>query len=1523
MFLSSQTPLPVSAAISSPGSLPANLAAEIIRDPSKIQIPFEYCTVKEMHSAKSGSTSGGKGQNSKLFILIEDAHANYSGQMSLAGILNHFMTHHGMSLVLSEGSSKDSTLDEVRKIADSKTWKIAAKRFLMDGVLKGEEYLNLTSDHPMKIRGIEYSDLYDKSLVAYSRIVKKREKILAYIHRIRKVLDRLKNKLYTKDVLVYEEAKKKSGAADGSAGVSLDLLLDLSDKAKIDYTRYPEIRELRSLKAREKLIDFKKANREQAALLESLRTKGFESEVKRSLESSKKTRSLQMAQRSILKELFVLAQKKGINTRGYPALLKYMDYLEAFSELRLNLLLSETETLEDETYKNLLPEKDPRKLRAIERFVDLLDKAYNLRLSSDDFQSLKLNEPDFKTESWEAYLNGKLLDFKYFEDLLPYEPLFERAWFHLKRFYSLVQERDLAFMENGDRIMAQTKQNAAFMIAGGYHTANLTRLMREKGVSYVVLTPVVTQETNHREYEKLLLMPLNLAQRNLVGSNPPPAQSEPDNNLNTHSTLRGAALGTLEGMTTFFQHYGGPAGVPIVDGARMLVILDSMVRQESGKNRMAQGARMTQFEPRSFSSHGYVATYYSDGNGLMIVKKIAGLEIVHGAATTEFDAFIDGLIKVVDPSDWALMIDWNHCEAFESWEDAHDYFLKKRWLNSGKRTNFYCVLRDNELTRRADQLNQRVVTSLNQGFLPEMIENRDAPVPFVSVFGLAAGVPPRVYGMPTRIDSSQEVKWFKPWTDTASGTAMSTWLFSRSIGVKDTVTDDELLRRTRHVVLMVKLGTDTPTVALNEMDLIIAPNKLRGVLDQVLTSSMKPEIILSDTAQSAGPLDIRVLWNQYDAWISDFARKRGATTLSVYAVRVYSKEETYSVDTKNRFSFIEIPDGARLGQSSADEDIQAHEPGALGNNLATLAEAKPSYWLGGPDSALVILLKPKAECAIQAGESVTDKLTRFAAEQGLQETDIVLTCSYDVRDKFLSIRLVAAPLSELLKENERPLVRYTTDFDESLREGHQRPCFFEQSIHFDLHNPIPEVTFDSFYVDPVYRRGAAISMMLETQRQIIANHFNQCNVKTKTANVYVLRKLATLYNGDLDFSTDGRGSNGANQLLFPLERLELFDANEVQQIRAQAEAAHQSITRAIVYSALQGKWRDFGSGSTLGAVLKHLTRVAKTRSWHFVEQELLATEGFWCVGHLMHPQAHDTPRNQTGARFAQVLGLTGQAGLFVESATGFTVDLQRYLVPVNHPFARFGSWAFGDWRDWRETCAPTSFLSVDVFKPQRSDALPSLEAVQSAYRGIAGNLDGRSASASPVTYELAVEAPKGMGARLSQWAKALNRQGDHVTVRVSVFDNGSTPEFLAKGPNVRRLAIFTGASGKNIPRTIIDGLAGRSGYLAYTVADTTDPEMLHKAFYTMAAFGLVLESASDAASAPATMRDFHMSLTDLFQGFVDDSLLSKMHTLPGNAQEAHRAVRTISISHPFKLKALVAAILEAGARLSKTTQVSA
>ena len=131
--------------------------SEIVQNPSKLAVPFEYSSLKEVHP----------GTNGKLIVHIQDPHANYSGQMAIAKTLDRLMTSTGQCLILAEGAAQDATLTEAKAGIGKQDWQIAARRFLQDGVIVGAEYLNLTSDHSIKIMGVEEKDLYLKALETY------------------------------------------------------------------------------------------------------------------------------------------------------------------------------------------------------------------------------------------------------------------------------------------------------------------------------------------------------------------------------------------------------------------------------------------------------------------------------------------------------------------------------------------------------------------------------------------------------------------------------------------------------------------------------------------------------------------------------------------------------------------------------------------------------------------------------------------------------------------------------------------------------------------------------------------------------------------------------------------------------------------------------------------------------------------------------------------------------------------------------------------------------------------------------------------------------------------------------------------------------------------------------------------------------------------------------------------------------------------------------------------------------------
>jgi len=368
---------------------------EIINNPSRLDIPTEFVTLKEFH----------RGTNGKLIIHIQDAHTNYSGQLNMAKALDRLMNQYDISLVLSEGSAKDSTLTELRKVLPLKQWKILAKKYLLQGIIQGEEYLNLTTEHPMKIMGIEYKDLYDKQVLSYAGLKDKRKEILKYLHQIKISIERVKNKLYPKELLNYEQTKNTSFHTKRSnLPYNFEALLNLAKQSNINLSNYPEVSKLQDIRDKEGSIQFSKAQEEEQALFDALNSKGEGELLNRFRQIQKNSHLSQLV---LISRLFDLAKRHSIPLDDYQELQRYKTYLKTFSSLKLETLLNDFDLLEKSLYSQFLITEDNQKLRAVGQYVHYLNKAYQIQMSSKEFATLKASHKDFVTISWQAFINQK------------------------------------------------------------------------------------------------------------------------------------------------------------------------------------------------------------------------------------------------------------------------------------------------------------------------------------------------------------------------------------------------------------------------------------------------------------------------------------------------------------------------------------------------------------------------------------------------------------------------------------------------------------------------------------------------------------------------------------------------------------------------------------------------------------------------------------------------------------------------------------------------------------------------------------------------------------------------------------------------------------------------------------------------------------------------------------------------------------------------------------------------------------
>ncbi len=94
---------------------------------------------------------------------------------------------------------------------------------------------------------------------------------------------------------------------------------------------------------------------------------------------------------------------------------------------------------------------------------------------------------------------------KYYERALFLNDDFDKVIQLSQKFYELTYSRDQAIYDNLIQVMNSKDQQTAALVVGGFHSDNLKNLFKSKGISFVSLSPQVTHETNHDQYEGLLL----------------------------------------------------------------------------------------------------------------------------------------------------------------------------------------------------------------------------------------------------------------------------------------------------------------------------------------------------------------------------------------------------------------------------------------------------------------------------------------------------------------------------------------------------------------------------------------------------------------------------------------------------------------------------------------------------------------------------------------------------------------------------------------------------------------------------------------------------------------------------------------------------------------------------------------------------------------------------------------------------------------------------------------------------------
>ena len=461
--------------------------------PSQIKISPEFGKIQESY----------QGKTKKLIIHIQDAHCHYEAQKKAARLLENLIEKYGLRLILVEGGSGDVSLSYLRNYGTQELREEVAEEYLKKGEIAGEEYLDIISDLPFSLYGIETDELYNVHLDTFWKVDSFKEKAIKSSSDLKALADNLKKYIYNKRLIALEGKKAEYEEEKVSIVDYYKYLETLAKKFSTDLTPFPNFKNFIKAASFEKNIKTEEISKDCKNLVTRLTEVLPEKKLKQLLAKSAKFKLEKIEGSDYYLFLKMLARGNHLNLKSYPQFYNYLIYLELSERIDGVKLIKEVRVVEEDIKEKLFKNNDERKLNEISENISLLTNLINLQMTPDEYELYRAKKSDFKLSSWLKFLDTKARKYKLREETLD-TSLIDNNIETLEGYYQAALKRDTAMVDNSIAKMDEDGEAIAVLIAGGFHSPQLTRLFKEKGYSYLVVAPKITESSDHEIYLSVL-----------------------------------------------------------------------------------------------------------------------------------------------------------------------------------------------------------------------------------------------------------------------------------------------------------------------------------------------------------------------------------------------------------------------------------------------------------------------------------------------------------------------------------------------------------------------------------------------------------------------------------------------------------------------------------------------------------------------------------------------------------------------------------------------------------------------------------------------------------------------------------------------------------------------------------------------------------------------------------------------------------------------------------------------------------
>lgn len=454
---------------------------------SFFDIPSDYGMVKEEfgYAADSG--------DNKTLIYIQDAHCNFEAQKNIANILEHLIREKGIKMVFVEGGVEDSSLSFLRGYGSKEARRSIAEKYLKEGKISGEEYLNIISDLPFEVYGIEDSNLYDEHVNSFLQVDEYREELIKFIDKVALINAEIKQRIYSAELREFETKRKDYEEGKSEFIKYAEYLAGLCLEHDVSLDNFRNFSKLSEAILLEKDIDYALIGQEANSVLNRLSEVMQKEKFSKVLDKAKSLEGKEQKQvYDFYQEIRELAEKEGVDLRYYPNFNGFSAYLVAFDLVGAEDMFYEINSVNRAVAIKLMTSSDQWEVFDIEQGLGLFKKIATLKLNKEDFDFYLQKKELVNPQGWVSSLTKLAARYNIGIRTPSNAVKVEGILKELGHFYQLAFQRDNKFVENIFSKMEKENIDKAVLITGGFHSQNLQKLLEQGGAIGIIVYPKVS-----------------------------------------------------------------------------------------------------------------------------------------------------------------------------------------------------------------------------------------------------------------------------------------------------------------------------------------------------------------------------------------------------------------------------------------------------------------------------------------------------------------------------------------------------------------------------------------------------------------------------------------------------------------------------------------------------------------------------------------------------------------------------------------------------------------------------------------------------------------------------------------------------------------------------------------------------------------------------------------------------------------------------------------------------------------------